>query len=125
MQVPILNIHFSPARYSRLINLFDILNGSSETEALTFDGDLDSPSVPWYPAELSENARVLVWRVGDCLAFAAAELHECDNISIHILFLLCRESETVLLSGNLVSLSYLVYTCIFWSLKHLKTSKDV
>lgn len=126
MQVPRLDIHFSPARYCRLIDLLDMFNGSWGSNDLITDGRSDSSSVPWYPADLLTNARVLVWRVWDFPLFIVTEIWFMWK---YFLYSFCfhdtRELATVWLSGSLVSLSYLAYTFMFWRLKHLKTIKDV
>ncbi|CAA6659805.1 unnamed protein product [Spirodela intermedia] len=90
MQVPSLDIHFSPARYCRLIDLLDMFNGSWGTNDLITNGHSDSSSVPWYPADLITNARVLVWRgIGNSLA----EWQPCF-IVLCGLYLYVLESET-------------------------------
>ncbi|XP_078433928.1 calcium-dependent lipid-binding family protein isoform X2 [Wolffia australiana] len=89
MQVPAFNIHFSPERYYRLINLLGMLNDSRETEPLTTDTCVDS-STPWYPADLSANARILVWRgIGNSLA----EWKSCFVV-LSGLYLYILESES-------------------------------
>ncbi|KAK1307197.1 hypothetical protein QJS10_CPA10g01575 [Acorus calamus] len=62
VQVPNLGMHFSPARYGRLMDLLNILYGSKENSDQNSDGYLQTGLVPWYPADLASDARILVWR---------------------------------------------------------------
>ncbi|CAM9004161.1 unnamed protein product [Rhodiola kirilowii] len=61
VQVPNLGIHFSPARYSRLMGLLNILDGTRESVQPTVD-TFDSELATWHPADLAANARILVWK---------------------------------------------------------------
>lgn len=62
IEVPNLGIHFSPARYCRISDLLGVLNGSRCSE-LDIDGDNQTSLLPQYPADLTSDVRVLVWRV--------------------------------------------------------------
>lgn len=62
VQVPNLGIHFSPARYSRLMELLNILYGTVESVQPTAD-NFDSELAPWHSADLAAIARILVWKV--------------------------------------------------------------
>ncbi|KAK1307202.1 hypothetical protein QJS10_CPA10g01570 [Acorus calamus] len=69
VQVPNLGMHFSPARYGRLMDLLNILYGSKENSDQNSDGYLQTGLVPWYPADLASDARILVWRgIGNSVA---------------------------------------------------------
>jgi len=62
-QVPNLGLHFSPERYCRiaeLLNTFYSSMGSSDQDS---DTNLQPSSVPWLPADLATDARILAWRV--------------------------------------------------------------
>ncbi|XP_020520361.1 uncharacterized protein LOC18430003 [Amborella trichopoda] len=62
-QVPNLGIHFSPARYGRIMELLSILYGTLETNDSADTKDFQTCRVSWHPAELSADARILVWRL--------------------------------------------------------------
>ncbi|KAK1259991.1 hypothetical protein QJS04_geneDACA015489 [Acorus gramineus] len=62
VQVPNLGMHFSPARYGKLMDLLNILYGSKENSDQNSDGYLQTGLVPWHPADLASDARILVWR---------------------------------------------------------------
>ncbi|WOL14400.1 hypothetical protein Cni_G23180 [Canna indica] len=69
IQVPNLGIHFSPERYFRIMELLDILNGSSQSNEQILGGHLQSGHAPWHPVDLASDARTLVWRgLGNSLA---------------------------------------------------------
>ena len=62
-QVPNLDIHFSPKRYCKIVELLGVLyqlKGNNNEESNSYEnGNL----APWYPADLAGDARTLVWRV--------------------------------------------------------------
>ena len=68
-QVPNLDIHFSPKRYSKIVELLGVLNhlkgGNNEVSDSHKSGSLP----PWYPADLAADARTLVWRVRNYSSF--------------------------------------------------------
>lgn len=63
IQVPILGIHFSPARYCRLMGLLKILYGTMETGSHPTVDNFQAEFAPWSPADLATDARILVWKV--------------------------------------------------------------
>lgn len=69
VQVPNLGIHFSPARYFRLMELLNILIGTMETCGQTTLDKFQAELAPWNPADLATNARILVWKgIGNSVA---------------------------------------------------------
>uniref|UniRef100_A0A453NY98 Uncharacterized protein n=3 Tax=Aegilops tauschii subsp. strangulata TaxID=200361 RepID=A0A453NY98_AEGTS len=62
-QVPNLDIHFSPKRYCKIVELLGVvyqLKGNNNEESSSYEnGNL----APWHPADLAGDARTLVWRV--------------------------------------------------------------
>ncbi|XP_062223332.1 uncharacterized protein LOC133922148 [Phragmites australis] len=73
-QVPNLDIHFSPKRYCKIVELLGVLyqlKGSNNEDSKSYEsGSL----APWYPADLACDARTLVWRG---LGYSQAEWHSC------------------------------------------------
>ncbi|KAK6779427.1 hypothetical protein RDI58_021611 [Solanum bulbocastanum] len=62
VQVPNFGLHFSPARYRRLMELLDILYRTMpETEQPAIE-NLPPEYAPWYPPDLATEARILVWK---------------------------------------------------------------
>lgn len=65
IKVPSLGIHFSPARYHRLMSVLSAIGGSDSVPA-------DSPeigmTVPWQRSDYSGDARLLVWGVSNNLS---------------------------------------------------------
>ncbi|XP_038986983.1 uncharacterized protein LOC103722332 isoform X2 [Phoenix dactylifera] len=89
VQVPNLGIHFSPERYSRIRRLLDTFYGSMESSGQNSDGCPQTGPVPWHPADLATDARILVWRgLGNSLA----EWQPCYLI-LSGLYLYVLESE--------------------------------
>ncbi|KAM7278379.1 hypothetical protein ACFE04_005513 [Oxalis oulophora] len=69
VQVPNLGIHFSPARYCRLMELLSILLTTIETCAQPTVDNFQDDLAPWNPVDLSLNARILVWKgIGNSVA---------------------------------------------------------
>jgi vacuolar protein sorting-associated protein 13A/C len=60
IKVPRLGIHFSPARYHRLMSVLSAIGGGDNVSD-------DSPeigvAVPWQRSDYSGDARILVWGV--------------------------------------------------------------
>ncbi|KAI3834068.1 hypothetical protein MKX03_035864 [Papaver bracteatum] len=68
-QVPNLGIHFSPARYGRILELLDIFYGTVDNLDQVANEISQSGVAPWSPADLSTEARILVWRgIGNSVA---------------------------------------------------------
>lgn len=69
VQVPYLAIHFSPARYCRMMELLSILYGTMEDRLQSSQETSQSVLAPWSPADLASEARILVWRgIGNSMA---------------------------------------------------------
>lgn len=69
VQVPNLGIHFSPARYFRLMELLNILYGTMENCGQSTVDNFQTVVAPWNPADLAVHARILVWRgIGNSVA---------------------------------------------------------
>ncbi|XP_078179744.1 uncharacterized protein LOC144573852 isoform X2 [Carex rostrata] len=87
VQVPNLSLHFSPERYHKIVELMDLFYNSKEN---TDQGADDADLVLWHPADLTTNARILVWRgIGNSMA----EWHPC-HLALSGLYLYVLESET-------------------------------
>ncbi|OVA16691.1 Peroxin/Ferlin domain [Macleaya cordata] len=68
-QVPNLGIHFSPARYCRILELLNIFYGTVENVDQVASEISQTGLAPWSPADLSSEARILVWRgIGNSVA---------------------------------------------------------
>lgn len=63
IQVPNLGIHFSPARYRRLMELLNILYDTMEAHGQSTVDYFQPELAPWSPADLATDARILVWKV--------------------------------------------------------------
>lgn len=63
IQVPHVGLHFSPARYERLMCLWTALSGSDH-QILVNDGrKLTEPLPSWHPGDHAGDLRVLLWGV--------------------------------------------------------------
>ncbi|XP_074383059.1 uncharacterized protein LOC141724723 isoform X2 [Apium graveolens] len=62
VQVPILGIHFSPVRYSRLMKLLNIISGTIQNGTQPVGGNFQAELAPWNPPDLSAEAQILVWK---------------------------------------------------------------
>ncbi|KAK9139107.1 hypothetical protein Scep_008788 [Stephania cephalantha] len=90
IQVPNLGIHFSPARYCKLMELLNLLYGMVDTSDQNASEDFQTGLAVWGPADLSADARILVWRgIGN----SVAEWHPC-HLVLSGLYLYVLESET-------------------------------
>ncbi|CAL5058295.1 unnamed protein product [Urochloa decumbens] len=88
-QVPNLDIHFSPKRYGKIVELLGVLHhlkGSNDDDS---NCDKSGTLPPWYPADLAADARTLVWRG---LGYSQAEWHTC-YIVLSGMYLYILESE--------------------------------
>ncbi|KAK8671255.1 hypothetical protein V6N13_037855 [Hibiscus sabdariffa] len=69
VEVPILGIHFSPARYCRLVELLDMLYVSMDPCVQPAGVDFQAGPTPWSAADLATDAKILVWRgIGNSVA---------------------------------------------------------
>ncbi|KAM3227150.1 hypothetical protein ACQJBY_059203 [Aegilops geniculata] len=88
-QVPNLDIHFSPKRYCKIVELLGVvyqLKGNNNEESSSYEnGNL----APWHPADLAGDARTLVWRG---LGYSLAEWHTC-HVVLSGMYLYILESE--------------------------------
>uniref|UniRef100_A0A0D9VFX1 C2 domain-containing protein n=1 Tax=Leersia perrieri TaxID=77586 RepID=A0A0D9VFX1_9ORYZ len=85
-QVPNLDIHFSPKRYCKIVELLGVvckLKGSDTEESHTHE---NCNLVPWYPADLAGDARTLG------LGYSLAEWHTC-YVVLSGMYLYILESE--------------------------------
>ncbi|EOA39345.1 hypothetical protein CARUB_v10012395mg [Capsella rubella] len=69
IQVPNIGVHFSPTRYMRIMQLFDILYGAMKTYSQAPVDHIPDGIQPWSPADLASDARILVWKgIGNSVA---------------------------------------------------------
>ncbi|KAJ6902719.1 hypothetical protein NC651_020256 [Populus alba x Populus x berolinensis] len=69
VQVPNLGIHFSPARYSRLMELVNILYNTVDNYGQSTVDNFQTQIAPWSSADLATDSRILVWRgIGNSVA---------------------------------------------------------
>ncbi|KAF6156504.1 hypothetical protein GIB67_011305 [Kingdonia uniflora] len=69
VQVPNLGLHFSPARYCKIMELLDIFYGTVECSDRSTSENLETGLASWSPADLATEARILVWRgIGNSVA---------------------------------------------------------
>ncbi|XP_057544625.1 uncharacterized protein LOC130823840 isoform X3 [Amaranthus tricolor] len=69
VQVPNLGIHMSPARYCRLMELLNIFYNTLQSDGRPVDEIIQPELVPWNPADMSTEARILVWKgIGNSVA---------------------------------------------------------
>ncbi|KAI8561923.1 hypothetical protein RHMOL_Rhmol04G0379800 [Rhododendron molle] len=62
VQVPSLGMHFSPARYCRLMKLLNILYSTTQGRSQPGSENSQAEFVSWNPPDLATEARILVWR---------------------------------------------------------------
>jgi vacuolar protein sorting-associated protein 13A/C len=77
-QVPNLDIHFSPKRYDKIVELLGVLNHLKGGNNEVSDSHKSGSLLPWYPADLAADARTLVWRVRSYSSFlvqSSIQLH--------------------------------------------------
>ncbi|CAL5415223.1 unnamed protein product [Camellia sinensis] len=89
VQVPSLGIHYSPARYCRLMELFNILYGTTQSSGQPEFENFQADFLPWNPPDLATEARILVWRG---IGYSVAAWHPCF-IVLSGLYLYVLESE--------------------------------
>ncbi|KAK8499441.1 hypothetical protein V6N12_012495 [Hibiscus sabdariffa] len=69
VQVPNLGIHFSPARYCRLMELLTMLYVAMDPCFQPAGVDFQDGRTPWSAADLATDAKILVWRgIGNSVA---------------------------------------------------------
>ncbi|KAH7573435.1 hypothetical protein JRO89_XS03G0148100 [Xanthoceras sorbifolium] len=85
VQVPNIGIHFSPARYHRLIELLNILYAAMESCGQPTVDNSQAELAPWNLADLATDARVLVW--GEELDGLAANT---DSMRQNRMSMLCK-----------------------------------
>ncbi|KAK6930330.1 Vacuolar protein sorting-associated protein 13, DH-like domain [Dillenia turbinata] len=69
VQVPTVGIHFSPLRYGKLMTLLRILSGTVEVDGESAVENFQAQLAPWCPADLTCEARILVWTgIGNSVA---------------------------------------------------------
>ncbi|KAK4730781.1 hypothetical protein R3W88_023769 [Solanum pinnatisectum] len=89
VQVPNFGLHFSPARYRRLMELLDILYRTvPETEQPAIE-NLPPEYAPWYPPDLATEARILVWKG---IGYSVASWQPCYLV-LSGLYLYALDSE--------------------------------
>ncbi|KAH0635119.1 hypothetical protein KY284_037905 [Solanum tuberosum] len=89
VQVPNFGLHFSPARYRRLMELLDILYRTMrETEQPAIE-NLPPEYAPWYPPDLATEARILVWKG---IGYSVASWQPCFLV-LSGLYLYALDSE--------------------------------
>ncbi|CAH2036004.1 unnamed protein product [Thlaspi arvense] len=100
IQVPNIGVHFSPTRYMRIMQLSDILYGVMKTYSQAPADDIPDGIQPWSPADLVNDARILVWKgIGN----SVATWQPC-HLVLSGLYLYTFESER--------SLDYQRYLCM-------------
>ncbi|KAG7594430.1 Vacuolar protein sorting-associated protein 62 [Arabidopsis thaliana x Arabidopsis arenosa] len=100
IQVPNIGVHFSPTRYMRIMQLFDILYGAMKTYSQAPVDHMPDGIQPWSPADLASDARILVWKgIGN----SVATWQSC-RLVLSGLYLYTFESEK--------SLDYQRYLCM-------------
>jgi vacuolar protein sorting-associated protein 13A/C len=100
IQVPNIGVHFSPTRYMRIMQLFDILYGAMKTYSQAPVDHMPDGIQPWSPTDLASDARILVWKgIGN----SVATWQSC-RLVLSGLYLYTFESEK--------SLDYQRYLCM-------------
>ncbi|XP_010500318.2 PREDICTED: uncharacterized protein LOC104777719 [Camelina sativa] len=100
IQVPNIGVHFSPTRYMRIMQLFDILYGAMKTYSQAPVDHIPDGIQPWSPADLASDARILVWKgIGNSIA-----TWQSCRLVLSGLYLYTLESEK--------SLDYQRYLCM-------------
>ncbi|GFZ13853.1 calcium-dependent lipid-binding family protein [Actinidia rufa] len=89
VQVPSLGIHFSPARYCRLMDLLNILYGTTQSSGQPEFEKLQAEFVPWNRPDLATEARILVWRG---IGYSVAAWQPCYLV-LSALYLYVLDSE--------------------------------
>ncbi|KAL3505576.1 hypothetical protein ACH5RR_030958 [Cinchona calisaya] len=90
IQMPSLGIHFSPIRYCRLMELLNILYGTTAASEQLATESLQTDFSPWNSPELATEARILVWKG---IGYSVAVWQPCF-IVLSGLYLYVLESKT-------------------------------
>ncbi len=88
-QVPNLDIHFSPKRYGKIVELLGVLCKLKGSDSEDSDSCENCNLAPWYPADLAGDARTLVWKVLPCLSFLECSshmMHLCSTVTEFCIF---------------------------------------
>jgi vacuolar protein sorting-associated protein 13A/C len=88
-QVPNLDIHFSPKRYGKIVELLGVLCKLKGSDSEDSDSCENCNLAPWYPADLAGDARTLVWKG---LGYSLAEWHT-SYVVLSGMYLYILESE--------------------------------
>jgi len=88
-QVPNLDIHFSPKRYCKIVELLGVLLHMKGNNNEYSNNHESGSLAPWYPADLAGDARTLVWRG---IGYSQAEWHTC-YVVLSGMYLYILESE--------------------------------
>ncbi|CAN6447305.1 unnamed protein product [Victoria cruziana] len=93
VQVPNLAIHFSPSRYSKILDLLNIIYRTTKGSDTEANGHVQTSNSPWYPSDLATDARLLVWTG---IGYSTAEWRPCFLIlsSLHLYALDSEASPT-------------------------------
>ncbi|KAH0638247.1 hypothetical protein KY289_038162, partial [Solanum tuberosum] len=89
VQVPNFGLHFSPARYRRLMELLDILYRTMPEAEQPAMENLPPEYAPWYPPDLATEARILVWKG---IGYSVASWQPCYLV-LSGLYLYALDSE--------------------------------
>ncbi|KAF7837665.1 putative vacuolar protein sorting-associated protein [Senna tora] len=69
VQVPNIGIHFSPERYTKIMDLLNIFYGTIETCSQPTADNFQAKIAPWGPSDLATDGRILVWKgIGNSVA---------------------------------------------------------
>ncbi|KAE9455056.1 hypothetical protein C3L33_13039, partial [Rhododendron williamsianum] len=90
VQVPSLGMHFSPARYCRLMKLLNILYSTTQGRSQPGLENSQAEFVSWNPPDLATEARILVWRG---IGYSVAAWQPCFLV-LSGLYLYVLDSET-------------------------------
>ncbi|XP_031479692.1 uncharacterized protein LOC116250249 isoform X3 [Nymphaea colorata] len=93
VQVPNLAIHFSPSRYSKILDLLNIIYETTKTSDSVANGHTQTSIAAWYPSDLATDARILVWTG---IGHSTAEWRPCFLIlsNLHLYALDSEASQT-------------------------------
>ena len=119
VQVPTLGIHFSPARYCRLMDLVNIICGTKQNDTQPVAQPVVESSqqifVPWNPPDLANEARVVVWKVYALYSLSLLPKWACWIFSLFFLFLF-NLYIYIFHSGNWLYCCCMaaLFSCLIW-----------